>query len=127
MTSSTHESSLKRRRWEERSTTATTATTATPRKFLRFSALDEEMACAVMPPITVVLEGRSICHRIHLHKHESYESLAIALRRMFVDIEGSSSDDHAGRLDLTNAVPGYLVAYEDMEDDLLLAGDLSWK
>lgn len=80
-----------------------------------------------MPPVTVVLEGRSICHRIHLHKHESYESLAVALRRMFVDIEGSSSDDRAGRLDLTNAVPGYLVAYEDMEDDLLLAGDLSWK
>ena len=35
-------------------------------------------------------------------------------------------DDDEG-LDLANAVPGHLVAYEDLENDLLLAGDLSWK
>ncbi|KAL3586300.1 hypothetical protein D5086_013167 [Populus alba] len=35
-----------------------------------------------------------------------------------------SVSDHD--LDLTNAVPGHLIAYEDIESDLLLAGDLNW-
>lgn len=81
----------------------------------------------VVPPVTVVLDGRCICHRVHLNRHTGYRSLAAALRRMFVD-----TDDHDGHgeddgLDLANAVPGHVVAYEDMEDDLLLAGDLKWK
>ncbi|KAJ0985073.1 hypothetical protein J5N97_003429 [Dioscorea zingiberensis] len=110
------------------STTMPTCTT--PRKLLKLSGLDDDLAASVVPPVTVVFEGRSICHRIHLHKHACYESLAAALRRMFVDIE---TDDTVtanrldGTLDLSNAVPGYIVAYEDMEDDLLLAGDLNWK
>lgn len=48
---------------------------------------------------------------------------------MFVD-EGSDGNLDAGKekdLDLSNAIPGYLIAYEDMENDLLLAGDLNWK
>ncbi|KAJ0091492.1 hypothetical protein Patl1_14266 [Pistacia atlantica] len=60
------------------------------------------------------------------HKHASYQSLAKALRQMFVDggdVAGISEHD----LDLSNAVPGHLIAYEDMENDLLLAGDLNWK
>ncbi|XP_008808332.1 auxin-responsive protein IAA33-like [Phoenix dactylifera] len=100
-----------------------------PRKLLRLSALDDDVASTVVPSVTVVLEGRSICHRIHLHKHSSYKSLAMALRRMFVDVdddEGLGGNAPDG-LDLSNAVPGYMVAYEDMEDDLLLAGDLNWK
>ncbi|WJZ98824.1 hypothetical protein VitviT2T_017325 [Vitis vinifera] len=83
---------------------------------------DDDLVAAVVPPVTVVLEGRSICHRISLHSHASYQSLARALRQMFVD---GSSGDH--ELDLSNAVPGHLIAYEDMENDLLLAGDLNWK
>ncbi|XP_031093392.1 auxin-responsive protein IAA33 [Ipomoea triloba] len=85
--------------------------------------LNEDLVSSVVPPVTVVLEGRSICHRISLHKHASYGSLAKALRQMFVD--GGNADD-AG-LDLSNAIPGHLIAYEDMENDLLLVGDLSWK
>nr|GMC94666.1 auxin-responsive protein IAA33 [Ipomoea batatas]GME15676.1 auxin-responsive protein IAA33 [Ipomoea batatas]GME20648.1 auxin-responsive protein IAA33 [Ipomoea batatas] len=85
--------------------------------------LNEDLVSSVVPPVTVVLEGRSICHRISLHKHASYASLAKALRQMFVD--GGNADD-AG-LDLSNAIPGHLIAYEDMENDLLLVGDLSWK
>ncbi|OWM65773.1 hypothetical protein CDL15_Pgr015198 [Punica granatum] len=96
---------------------------------------DKDLVSAVVPPaVTVVLEGRSICHRINLHKHESYQSLARALRQMFVDEEadlsldaGMAADDKGKDLDLSNAIPGYLVAYEDMENDLLLAGDLNWK
>lgn len=91
---------------------------------------DEALIPALAPPaVTVVLEGRSICHRISLHEHESYQSLARALRQMFVD-EGSDGNLDAGKekdLDLSNAIPGYLIAYEDMENDLLLAGDLNWK
>lgn len=100
-----------------------------PRKLLRLSALDDDVASNVVPPVTVVLEGRSICHRIHLNKHSSYKSLAMALRRIFVDVDDSEDlgEDRADELDLSNAVPGYMVAYEDMEDDLLLAGDLNWK
>lgn len=87
------------------------------------------MASAVVPPVTVVLEGRCICHRVYLHKHASYESLALALRRMFVDADGAGDEaaGGGGQVDLSNAVPGHVVAYEDMEDDLLLAGDLAWK
>ncbi|MBA0762967.1 hypothetical protein Gotri_012508 [Gossypium trilobum] len=91
-----------------------------------FPCLDDDyLVSTVVPPVTVVLEGRSICQRISLHKHASYHSLAKALRQMFVDgndDEITSEND----LDLSNAVPGHLIAYEDMENDLLLAGDLNW-
>lgn len=88
---------------------------------LGFSRMDD---AAVVPPVTVVFEGSAICHRIHLHSLPNYESLALALRRLFVD---SSGDDVPTPVALSNAIPGHIVAYEDMEDDLLLAGDLNWK
>jgi len=101
-------------------------------KLLGLSTAGADMASAIVPPVTVVLEGRSICHRIHLGRHGSYQSLAAVLRRMFVDVEEGGGEDQDGEkkidgLDLSNAVPGHMVAYEDMEDDLLLAGDLNWK
>ncbi|KAI4335419.1 hypothetical protein L6164_014064 [Bauhinia variegata] len=96
-------------------------------RFQGFPGLEDgDLVSSVVPPVTVVLEGRSICHRISLCNHDSYQSLAKALRQMFVDTSpdaGGDSDD----LDLSNAIPGHLIAYEDMENDLLLAGDLSWK
>ncbi|CAN8301541.1 unnamed protein product [Cochlearia groenlandica] len=85
---------------------------------------DNDLVSSLVPPVTVVLEGRSICQRISLDKHGSYKSLALALRQMFVDDSTTLSEDD---LDLSNAIPGYLIAYEDMENDLLLAGDLTWK
>ncbi|KAL6977742.1 Iaa33p [Sarracenia purpurea var. burkii] len=87
---------------------------------------DDDLVSAVVPPVTVVLEGRSICQRISLHKHSGYQSLAKALRQMFSDggDAGLALDDD---IDLSNAVPGHLIAYEDMENDLLLVGDLNWK
>lgn len=84
--------------------------------------MEDDLVSSVVPPVTVVLEGRSICQRISLDKHGSYQSLALALRQMFVDGADSTDD-----LDLSNAIPGHLIAYEDMENDLLLAGDLTWK
>jgi AUX/IAA family len=99
-----------------------------PCKLLRLSANDDDVASAIVPPVTVVLEGRSICHRVHLNKHTGYNSLAAALRRLFVDdVDGELMEKPNEGLDLSNAVPGHVVAYEDMEDDLLLAGDLSWR
>lgn len=98
---------------------------------------DDDVVSTMIPPVTVVLEGRSICQRISLHKHESYHSLAKALRQMFVDtgagsdsgLNTSSASDSVSDhdLDLSNAIPGHLIAYEDIENDLLLAGDLNWK
>ncbi|KAM7477934.1 hypothetical protein LguiA_026147 [Lonicera macranthoides] len=91
---------------------------------------DDLVLSRVVPPqVTVVLEGRSIGHRISLHKHASYHSLAKALRQMFVDDVAGGEGDHHHQvvLDLSNAVPGHLIAYEDMENDLLLVGDLNWK
>ncbi|CAK7337579.1 unnamed protein product [Dovyalis caffra] len=96
---------------------------------------DDDLVSTMIPPVTVVLEGRSICQRISLHKHASYHSLAKALRQMFVDggsdsgVTTPSASESVGDhdLDLTNAVPGHLIAYEDIENDLLLAGDLNWK
>lgn len=87
--------------------------------------VDDDLVSSVVPPVTVVLEGRSICQRISLEKHGSYQSLAMALRQMFVD--GADLTSETDDIDLSNAIPGHLVAYEDMEHDLLLAGDLSWK
>lgn len=96
----------------------------------------DDAAAAVVPPVTVVLDGRCICHRVHLNRHTGYRSLAGTLRRMFVDSDDDSDHHHQQQqqraeddldLDLANAVPGHVVAYEDMEDDLLLAGDLKWK
>lgn len=80
----------------------------------------------VVPPVTIVLEGRSICQRISLHKHASYHSLAKAPRHVFVDgghVGFTSEND----LDLSNAIPGHLIAFEDIENYLLLASDLNWK
>ncbi|ERN07314.1 auxin-responsive protein IAA33 [Amborella trichopoda] len=88
-----------------------------------------EISANMMPSVTVVLEGRAICQRISLQKHGSYQSLAKALRQMFLDISGDYSLEKSPEndCDLSNAIPGYFIAYEDMEDDLLLAGDLNWK
>lgn len=80
------------------------------------------------PPITVVLEGRSICQRICLQDHSNYDTFAQALRKMFEDIVILPDGTHVGEsIHLANAVPGYVIAYEDIDGDLLLAGDLSWK
>jgi hypothetical protein len=55
---------------------------------------------------------------------------------MFVDGAGSDSGQNTSSasdsvsdldLDLSNAIPGHLIAYEDIENDLLLAGDLNWQ
>uniref|UniRef100_J3NCL7 Auxin-responsive protein n=1 Tax=Oryza brachyantha TaxID=4533 RepID=J3NCL7_ORYBR len=94
---------------------------------------DDTMTAGVMLLVTIVVDGRSICHHVHLSRHTGYRSLSAALCRMFIDEDddddggGGADRDHGGGLDLSNAVPGHLVAYEDMENDLLLAGDLSWK
>lgn len=97
-----------------------------PGRFPRFGLnVDDDLVSSVVPPVTVVLEGRSICQRVSLDKHESYQSLALVLRQMFVD--GADSTSETDDLNLSNAIPGHLIAYEDMENDLLLAGDLSWK
>ncbi|OIW19425.1 hypothetical protein TanjilG_09445 [Lupinus angustifolius] len=95
-------------------------------KFRGFLGDDDDLVSTVVPAVTVVLEGRSICQRISLHNHSSYQSLAKELRQMFVEgNDGNMENDD--NLDLSNAIPGHLIAYEDMESDLLLAGDLSWK
>ncbi|RZR83897.1 hypothetical protein BHM03_00010606 [Ensete ventricosum] len=109
--------------------TAAAPAQAPRRKLLTLSAMVDEAAASVVPPVTVVLEGRSICHRVYLDQHTGYKSLAKALRRMFVDFDGADGHGDGGDQDLqlANAVPGYVVAYEDMEDDLLLVGDLNWK
>ncbi|KAG6770073.1 hypothetical protein POTOM_025740 [Populus tomentosa] len=96
---------------------------------------DDDLVSTMIPLVTVVLEGRLICQRISLHKHANYHSLAKALKQMFVDggndsggstasLASESVSDHD--LDLTNAGPGHLIAYEDIESDLLLASDLNW-
>ncbi|KAG2692117.1 hypothetical protein I3843_08G036400 [Carya illinoinensis] len=128
---SQRQDSLKRRWLEMRNVSSTPTSSGAdvgnlknnPRGFL---GPDDDLVSNVVPPVTIVLEGRSICHRISLHKHASYHSLAKALRQMFVDgaDAGLTSENE---LDLSNAIPGHLIAYEDIENDLLLAGDLSWK
>lgn len=98
---------------------------ASPNFYTRLFGLNDNLALTVVPPVTVVLEGRSICHRISLEKHTSYQSLAKALREIFVDDVVNDNDEAS--IDLSNAIPGYLIAYEDLENDLLLVGDLNWK
>jgi hypothetical protein len=98
-----------------------------PRNLQSFpGGFDDDLVSAVAPPVTVVLEGRSICQRISLDKHTNYQSLAKALRQMFVDGDAAAPSSDSD-FDLSNAIPGHLIAYEDMENDLLLVGDLKWK
>ncbi|KAI3524208.1 hypothetical protein L1887_02860 [Cichorium endivia] len=104
---------------------------APPPPIHRFLKEEDDLIAGVIPALTVVVEGRSICHRISLHNHDGYNSLAKALRHMLVDDDRSGTHDHEEQegagVDLSNAVPGHIIAYEDMENDLLLAGDLNWK
>ncbi|CAI9264125.1 unnamed protein product [Lactuca saligna] len=95
----------------------------------KFLKEEDDLIAGVIPAVTVVVEGRSICHRISLHNHDGYNSLAKALRHMLVDDEqnGHDHEEQEVGVDLSNAVPGHIIAYEDMEKDLLLAGDLNWK
>ncbi|KAH9805934.1 auxin-responsive protein IAA33 [Citrus sinensis] len=129
-----------KRRWQERravspnmncTTTTNTGVLVNNPNNNRLQAFpgldDDDLVSTVVPPVTVVLEGRSICQRISLHKHASYQSLAKALRQMFVEGGEAAAINSEQDLDLSNAVPGHLIAYEDMENDLLLAGDLNWK
>ncbi|PRQ37424.1 putative transcription factor interactor and regulator AUX-IAA family [Rosa chinensis] len=134
---SQRQDSLKRRWQEIRRSSATTQPSSDmirkPNGALNgFPGLlgDDDLVSTLVPPVTVVLEGRSICQRISLQKHTSYQSLAKALRQMFVDggdVGATAADIDNKDLDLSNAVPGHVIAYEDMENDLLLAGDLNWK
>lgn len=115
-------------------TTSSTSTFSPQALYGNHNMMGGDLVAGVVPAVTVVLEGRSICHRISLHKHESYQSLAKALRKIFVQDnaeeeqeQGGGSDEGNDGVDLSNAIPGHLVAYEDLENDLLLAGDLNWK
>ncbi|KAJ9557661.1 hypothetical protein OSB04_012275 [Centaurea solstitialis] len=93
----------------------------------KFLKEEDDLIAGVIPAVTVVVEGRSICHRISLHNHDGYNSLAKALRHMLVDDNYDHDDHERVTVDLSNAVPGHMIAYEDLENDLLLAGDLNWK
>ncbi|KAH0462498.1 hypothetical protein IEQ34_010073 [Dendrobium chrysotoxum] len=110
-----------KRRWEE-----TSAAAPSSKRFLALSPPPTNFlsTTGIIPSVNVIFEGRSICHSVRLDRHASYESLAATLRRLFV---GADETYPNVGLDLSNAVPGHMVVYEDMEDDLLLAGDLSWK
>ncbi|CAH1426714.1 unnamed protein product [Lactuca virosa] len=105
------------------------SSTSPPPPIHKFLKEEDDLIAGVIPAVTVVVEGRSICHRISLHNHDGYNSLAKALRHMLVDDEhnGHVHEEQEVGVDLSNAVPGHIIAYEDMEKDLLLAGDLNWK
>ncbi|KAL4590008.1 hypothetical protein LXL04_002926 [Taraxacum kok-saghyz] len=98
----------------------------------KFLKEEDDLIARVIPAVTVVVEDRSICHRISLQNHDGYNSLAKALRHMLVDDDHNTAthahdQEREVGVDLSNAVPGHIIAYEDMENDLLLAGDLNWK
>eukprot|EP01018_Ginkgo_biloba_P021465 Gb_24189 [translate_table: standard] len=92
-----------------------------------FSILDTDDP-EVLPSITVVMEGRSIGGRICLQKLDGYEKFACSMRDMFKNnILEDSLSAPGGDCNLSTAIPGFVIAYEDAEGDLLLAGDLSWR
>ncbi|EFJ23932.1 hypothetical protein SELMODRAFT_451390 [Selaginella moellendorffii] len=72
--------------------------------------------------ITVVMEGRSIDGRICLSDYDGYGSFAAALRSMFGPEEEASTAAAEQACSLSNAIPHHIIAYEDAEGDLLLAG-----
>ncbi len=83
---------------------------------------------AVSPSVTAVVEGRSIGQRVCLCDYDSYEGFAQAMRKMFEDCILEEDLVAMGQeIHLGNAIPGYVIAYEDEEGDLLLAGDLGWR
>ncbi|KAG0470714.1 hypothetical protein HPP92_016832 [Vanilla planifolia] len=128
-TGSSYQETLKRR-WDESAAFASGSCSQLPppATIKPLSLSNDGMSLAgFQPSVTVYKEGSSICHRVQLDRHAGYESLAAALHRIFANDNADGHPRLYGRLDLSNAVPGHMVAYEDIEDDLLLAGDLSWK
>lgn len=82
----------------------------------------------VPPFISVVMDGRSIGGRVCLQKLDGYESFALTIWNMFKDNIAEDSMAASGEgCNLSNAIPGFVIAYEDAEGDLLLVGDLSWR
>ncbi|CAK9858570.1 unnamed protein product [Sphagnum jensenii] len=85
-------------------------------------------ARAVSPSVTAVMEGRSIGQRVCLNDYNSYEIFSQAMRKTFQDCIPEEDLVMTGQeIHLGNAIPGYVIAYEDDEGDLLLAGDLVWR
>lgn len=94
-----------------------------------FGALSVDSDNHNVPPcISVVMDGRSIGGRVCLQKLDGYESFAHTMWNMFKDnIQEDSMAASGEGCSLSNAIPGFVIAYEDAEGDLLLAGDLSWR
>ncbi|CAK9226707.1 unnamed protein product [Sphagnum tenellum] len=89
---------------------------------------NDQQESGVPPSVTAVVEGRSIGQRVCLHDYNSYEGFAQAMRKMFEDCILEEDLIAMGQeIHLGNAIPGYVIAYEDEEGDLLLAGDLGWR
>ncbi|CAM6019905.1 unnamed protein product, partial [Sphagnum balticum] len=85
-------------------------------------------ARAVSPSVTAVMEGRSIGQRVCLNDYNSYEIFSQAMRKAFQDCIPEEDLVMTGQeIHLGNAIPGYVIAYEDDEGDLLLAGDSVWR
>ncbi|GLJ44127.1 hypothetical protein SUGI_0920230 [Cryptomeria japonica] len=83
---------------------------------------------AVPPSIPVVIEGRSTGGKVCLQKLDGYESFALTLSDMFKNnVVGDNMVPSPDNCILSNAIPGFVIAFEDAEGDLLLAGDLSWR
>ncbi|BBN19101.1 protein MpncIAA [Marchantia polymorpha subsp. ruderalis] len=79
-------------------------------------------------PLTVVMEGRSVGRRLYLPDYDGYENFAEAMRSIFESyISSQEPRAHGESCTLANAIPGYVIAYEDEEGDVLLAGDLPWR
>jgi len=72
--------------------------------------------------------GHSIGQRVCLNDYNSYEIFSQAMRKTFQDCIPEEDLVMTGQeIHLGNAIiPGYVIAYEDDEGDLLLAGDLVW-
>ncbi|PKA51404.1 Auxin-responsive protein IAA33 [Apostasia shenzhenica] len=119
---------LKRRREETAAAVVNSPQSLPPKKrFLSISPPKNDTsaaAAAASQSITVCHDSRAISHRIRLDRLTGYKSLAASLHRLYVDVDPSPDDD---LIDISSAVPGHLIAYEDVEDDLLLVGDISWK
>ncbi|GBG85126.1 Aux/IAA family protein [Chara braunii] len=82
--------------------------------------------------ITAIMEGWPIGRRISLREHYNYEGLSTTLRHMFEFMIPAEQrywirpGCHPPCNSL-NALPGHVIAYEDADGDLMLAGDIPWE
>ncbi|XP_077231842.1 auxin-responsive protein IAA25-like [Tasmannia lanceolata] len=78
--------------------------------------------------VKVNMEGYAVGRKINLKAHDSYESLSLALQKMFSNFYSSNYFKTQEQNEEVEVVtPEHVLIYEDNEGDRMLVGDVPWE